>query len=115
MRDYSLYLEDILGAIKAIEGFVKGMEYEDFEADDKTSSAVINKLEIIGEAAKKIPGSIKSQYANVPWRDIEGMRNKLIHEYFGVVLSVVWETIKEDLPALRDAINIIAKETQEKI
>ncbi|MFH0772083.1 MAG: DUF86 domain-containing protein [Candidatus Omnitrophota bacterium] len=100
MRDYSLYLEDILGAIKAIEGFVKGMEFEDFEADDKTSSAVIKKLEIIGEAAKKMPDSIKKKYPAIPWKEMAGMRDKLIHFYFGINYNLVWKTIKERLPEL---------------
>lgn len=108
------YINDIRDSIEKIHRFTNGMDYTTFTHDEKTAYAAIRALEVIGEAAKKIPDSIKSQYSSVPWRDIESMRNKLIHEYFGVILSVVWKTIKEDLPVLRDAINIIAKETQEK-
>ncbi len=84
MRDYSLYLSDILKAFEAIEIFVDGQSFEDFKKDDKTSSAVIRKFEIIGEAAKQVPENVKQKYSSVPWKEMAGMRDKLIHFYFGV-------------------------------
>jgi len=69
--------------------------------------AVVRALEVIGEAARHVPQSIRSQYPLVPWRGMTGMRNKVIHDYFGVDTAVVWRTVKEDLPALRQAILLI--------
>lgn len=77
------------------------MNFEDFERDDKTSFAVIRALEIIGEAAAKIPAEVQQSHNQIPWKIIAGMRLKLIHEYFGVNLRVVWETITKDIPGLK--------------
>ena len=75
MRSTRLYLVDILEAIAAIEEFVAGMDFETFRGDDKTSSAVIRKLEVIGEAAKQVPADIKQKYSTVPWQRMAGMRD----------------------------------------
>lgn len=90
MRNHSLYLKDILTAITSIEEFVKGMDFDEFRKDDKTSSAVIRKFEIIGEATKKIPESLKKKYPEIPWKEMAGMRDKLIHFYFGIDYKLVW-------------------------
>jgi len=84
MREYSLYLKDILEAMASIEKFVAGMEFEDFKNDDRTSSAVIRKFEIIGEAIKHIPDEIRNKYPQIKWKQMAGMRDRLIHFYFGV-------------------------------
>lgn len=94
------YLEDILDAITKSQRFVHGMGKEQFLQDDKTAFAVIRALEIIGEAAKKIPEGTRCKYPDLPWREMAGMRDKLIHDYIGVNLEVVWKTVFEDLPAL---------------
>ncbi len=98
---YIDYLRDILDAVDEALQFVKGMEFEQFVADNRTNFAVVRALEIIGEAAKNIPPAVRQRYPDVPWKEMSGMRDKLIHGYFGVDLRVVWRTAQEDLPTLR--------------
>ncbi len=107
MRDYGLYLEDILAAAEAIESFVAGLAFEAFQADDKTVSAVLRKLEIIGEAVKGIPDNVRQAHPGVPWREMAGMRDKLIHFYFGVDHELVWKAIKGRFPAVMPEIQKI--------
>jgi len=103
MRDPLLYVEDIVEAIERIQGYTEGMSFEDFIADQKTVDAVIRNLEIIGEAAKHIPDEFKALHPDIPWREIAGMRDRLIHAYFGVDLSLVWHTIRSELWELEKA------------
>jgi uncharacterized protein with HEPN domain len=100
-RIYLDYLNDITTAITNISEFIKEMDYDDFINDKKTEFAVIRALEIIGEATKNIPDSIKDKYPDIPWKSITGMRDKLIHAYFGVRLELVWNTVFEILPPLK--------------
>jgi len=104
MRDYRLYLKDIIASMNSIEAFVEGMSLENFQADDKTASAVMRKLEIIGEAAKQVPLEIRQRYPYVPWKEMAGMRDRLIHAYFGVDYQLVWTTIKNRLPHAKQSI-----------
>lgn len=104
MRNPKLYLKDILEAMTAIEKFVEGIDFEDFKTNDEKSSAVIRKFEIIGEAVKNIPENIKQLYPDVPWKEISGFRDKLIHFYFGIKYELVWQTIKVRIPQLRPLI-----------
>jgi uncharacterized protein with HEPN domain len=104
------YLEDISVAISDIGSFVQGMSADGFMADKKTVNAVVRSLEIIGEATRKIPEDIRERYPDVPWEEIIGMRNRLIHEYFGVDLDIVWQTIQNDLVPLKTAISAMLKE-----
>ncbi len=99
-RSYIDYLKDTLEAIEKATMFVEGMGYEEFSRDDKTVYAVIRALEIVGEATKKIPQEAKDNHTEIPWREIAGMRDKLVHDYFGVNLVVVWKAVSEDLPAI---------------
>ena len=101
IREYGDYLADIIDAVEKIESFTKGMTFENFEKDAKTIFAVIRAFEIMGEAVRKIPSSVRNKYKNIPWKEMSGMRNKLIHEYFGVKPRVVWKTIKQDLPKVK--------------
>lgn len=104
MRDHTLFITDILQAIERIESFIDGMDYDAFVEDDKTLSAVVRKLEIIGEAVKQLPDSFKQQRPTIPWKQIAGMRDKLIHFYFGVDPLLVWQTVENRLPELKAAI-----------
>lgn len=109
-RIYADYLEDILNAVERVAQFIAGMTFDQFAADDKTVFAVICALEIIGEATKRIPQSVRDNYSKVPWREMAGMRDKLIHDYFDVNLVVVWKTASEDLPNLEPVIRRILAE-----
>lgn len=100
-REYLDYIEDAVGAMSDVQSFVKDMEYEAFCGDRKTVLAVIAALEIVGEAVKGVPSSVRKQYPEIPWRAVSGMRDKLIHEYFGVTLKVVWDTVRNDVPVLK--------------
>ena len=104
MRDYSLFLKDILAAIESIQSFVAGMDFESFLDDDKTVSAVVRKFEIIGEAAKQIPEDVRGRYPMIPWKEMAGMRDRLIHFYFGIDHLLVWKTIQERLPETKQQV-----------
>jgi uncharacterized protein with HEPN domain len=106
------YVEDIIKAMDDALSFVKGMDYEAFVKDRKTVYAVIRTLEIIGEATKNIPPPIKSRYSQIPWKDMAGMRDKVIHAYFGVDLKRVWSTINTDIPNLKPFFEKILRENE---
>jgi uncharacterized protein with HEPN domain len=110
-HSYLDYLEDILDAIEKVTQFIEGMTYEEFVGDAKTVFAVIRALEIVGEATKQLPQSVRDNYPEVPWREMAGIRDKLIHEYFGVNLVVVWKTAVVDLSGLESAIRRILAES----
>ena len=99
-REWKLRLEDILEAIATIDRYATGMDYEAFRADGKTVDAVVRNLEIIGEAARHVPDAVQKRYSDVPWARMRDMRNVLIHEYSGVSVPIVWQTIRDDLPPL---------------
>ncbi|MBI4712074.1 MAG: DUF86 domain-containing protein [Planctomycetes bacterium] len=106
-REYRDYLQDILDSIKDVQLFIGKMKYEKFLTDKKTVNAVVRSIEIIGEAAKHLPGSFRNKYPAVPWKKMAGMRDKLAHEYFGIDLSILWQTINEDIPPLEPKIKLI--------
>ena len=109
-REYRDYLTDIVYAIEKIEKFTKGTNLERFKKDEKTIFAVIRAFEIIGEATKNVPAKIKNEYKKVPWKLMSGMRDKLVHEYFGVNKEVVWKTVKKDIPDLKDKMDRLLSE-----
>jgi uncharacterized protein with HEPN domain len=112
-RDYRDYLQDILDAVNDIESFVDGMTYEEFIKDRKTLNAVVRSIEIIGEASKNIPETLKANCKELPWKQMAGMRDKLIHAYFGVDVETLWKAVKENIPSLKKAIQKMLKD-QEK-
>ena len=103
-RPLELYITDIKEAIEKIEHYTRNLSYESFQNDTKTIDAVIRNIEIIGEAAKNIPKNTRLQYIEIPWKEIIGTRSKIIHDYFGVDLEILWKTIKEDIPLLKKQI-----------
>jgi len=113
-RDFKDYIQDILSSLEEVEEFTEGLNFEDFLKDRKTINAVIRSLEIIGEAAKKIPEDLRNGHPEMPWKRMTGMRDKLIHEYHGVDLEIVWTVIKEELPPLKPLIEKVLKEIEGK-
>ena len=94
-RELVDYLDDILTAIKDVEEFTRGMNYDTFAEDKKTINAVIRSLEILGEAAKRIPTSFRQKHPDIPWNKMAGMRDVLIHDYMGVDVKTVWKVAQE--------------------
>jgi uncharacterized protein with HEPN domain len=110
-KDPKIFLGHILESIESIGEYTKGQTKEKFPKAKMRQDAVIRKIEIIGEAVKNLPQHFKKKYQKIAWRDIAGMRDILIHEYFGVNINVVWKTVQEDIPKLKKQI----KELYEKL
>ncbi len=108
------YVEDIIEAMNASLTFVRRMDYEEFVKDTKTIYAVIGALEIIGEASKNIPVPLKTKYPQIPWKEIAGMRDKVIHAYSSVDLKRVWSTVNKDIPNLKPLFEKILAENGEQ-
>lgn len=110
-RYWKLFAEDILESIEKIENYIGNMHYEDFENDNLKIDAVVRNFEIIGEATKNISEDIKNKYKNINWKGIIGLRNRIIHDYFGVDLKIIWFIIQNELPKLKEQIKeILEKE-----
>ena len=103
-------LEDILEASRRARRYTAGMDYAQFVRDSKTQDAVIRNLEIIGEATKRLSDDLRADHEMVPWKNMAGLRDRLIHDYFGVNLDIVWQIASDELPAVQESIRgIIAK------
>lgn len=113
-REYMDYLIDILNSINEVEVFIWNMTYEDFIEDKKTSNAVIRSIEVMGEATKQIPKPVREKDSSIPWKKMAGMRDKMIHEYFGVDYDTVWRTAKNILPKLKGKISKLIKQEKEE-
>ena len=107
MIDHSIYLQDILSNIEHAERFSAGMSFDEFVKNHQVHYAVVRCLEIIGEACKKIPQTIRNKYPEIPWLRIIGTRNIIVHEYGTVDLEIIWSTVKNDLPVLKPQIQKI--------
>ncbi|MFZ5341081.1 MAG: DUF86 domain-containing protein [Patescibacteria group bacterium] len=106
-REDTAIIQDIKEAIDRIMSYTSTMEYDDFLEDYKTQDAVIRNIEILGESAKLLSDEIKEKYQNIPWKDIAGTRDKLIHDYFGVNIDIVWNIAKNEVPLLSTQLNDI--------
>jgi uncharacterized protein with HEPN domain len=109
-RTVDIYVKDIIQNMVDAEEFIQGLSYETFISDKKTFNAVVRSIEVIGEATKSIPDSVRSRYPDIPWKEMAGMRDKLIHFYFGVDREAVWLTVKERIPAIRPIFELILRD-----
>jgi len=109
-RDCKDFLIDISYSIEQIEKFVAGFDFEKFRQDEKTKDAVVMRIGILGEAVNNLSKKFKKEHKEIPWQDIADMRNKLIHEYFGIDVEVVWKTAKEDVSELKKKMLELMKE-----
>jgi uncharacterized protein with HEPN domain len=107
-RDPELLIEDMLSAIHKVGIYTTGLTKELFQQDEKTVDAVVRNLEVVGEAARQMPEDFISRFPNVPWRQIAGLRNRIVHDYFGLDLEIIWQVIQHDLPQLEMQLKILA-------
>jgi uncharacterized protein with HEPN domain len=109
MRDYKLYLDDILEATKRIEKYTKELTLEKFKKDNLIIDGVVRNLEIIGEAVKNIPTNVKDKHPDIEWKKIAGLRDILAHEYFGIDVDILWDIVDNKLPELKKEIACLLK------
>ena len=109
-RNWKMRITDILECVAKIRRFTKGYSFDDFQGDEKTIDSVLRNLEIIGEAARHVPAEVQARYPELPRAEMLTMRNIVIHEYHGVNLSIIWQTVKEDLPSLVSPLKRILQE-----
>ena len=108
--DFRVYIQDILEAIQRIDEYLTGITFEEFSKDNKTIDAVVRNFAVIGEAARNVPVSVKRKHPEIAWKRMSGMRDKVIHEYFGVDPHILWDTSKIDLPASKQLLKKLLSE-----
>ena len=111
-RDFRVYLEDILEAAAAAREFVTGMDKDDLGRDRRTRDAVVRNLEIVGEAVKRLPQQTKRDHPEVEWKKIAGLRDILVHDYFGIDMDIVWDVVQNKLPVLTEQIQRILDQSK---
>jgi len=111
-RNLILFLNDILKSIQKIQKYTKGKTYDDFIQNDLLVDGVVRNLEVIGEAVKNIPASFRKKYPSIEWRKIAGLRDILIHEYFGIDYEILWDIVKNKIPELENQMKEIIEEVQ---
>ena len=115
MRNLQLYFKVIYESMDASQTFVEGLDYDTFVVDDKTNSAVVYKLEIIGEAVKHIPDTIQQKYSVIPWQQMIEMSDRFIHNYYDIDYTLVWDTVKDLIPTLQPIIAQIFEDMENEI
>ena len=113
-REWNFRIQDILNAIDKIDRYLEGMTLTEFKKDELVIDGVVRNLEIIGEASKNLPLSMRRIHSNIPWKEMNGMRDVLIHRYFGVDIKIVWHTAKKSLPSIREHLEQLLQEPKKK-
>ncbi len=109
-KDDHVYVKHILEAIERIENYTRGVDFEEFLENEMMQDAIVHSIQIIGEAANNISPAFKESHPKIPWKDINGMRNKLVHHYFEVHLGNVWDTVPESIPALKEHLRNVPRD-----
>jgi uncharacterized protein with HEPN domain len=107
MRDERVYLTHMIDAIRAVKRYLDNVPEAEFRSNEMLQDAVIRQIQVLGEACKRLSAELKEAHADIPWRDIAGMRDKLVHDYFGVDVETVWLTARDDLPELLERLEAI--------
>jgi uncharacterized protein with HEPN domain len=111
-RGVTLYLEDIKDAVRKIEKYTRGVDFDKFNKDEQLIDATVRNFSIIGEAAMNIPKAIITDNPDVAWKEMKGMRNKVVHEYFGIDEEILWKTIQDDIPVIKKQIAKLLRDSR---
>lgn len=114
-RDWKILFEDIIEGINKIEEYIKDLPFEDFSHNTLIVDAVVRNIEIIGEASKNIPPEIQNKFKDIPWQKIKGIRNRIVHEYFSVDISIIWYIAQNELESLKNVLTKHLKDDKEAL